>query len=488
MNIYDVLEEFGKTKNRNYTRARLKDSYNQYVELWRSYYSGNIAGINSDVSFNGDSFFPINRQSMKLAKQIATKWATMLFTEQFKVTLKNDTETEKFNELEKQIDFRSKINESAIEGYALGTSALLASADIFRDKETETVTGGKVKLDVVSYDSLFPLSFDKNDITSIAFVRTEQEKDATIYTISIHTAEGDQVTIETLQATVKGENVDFTPAEKITATQTFNNGMYAIIKPNVKNDYSSVLPFGASIFADALASCADIDLAADLLRNDIRDGTQLTFVGKDMVFEGHGKEGEKKKLFDSTRKFYVIPQKLMERGGDIKQIFEKSVPEIRTETLWKVIKDALNWACLSSGLGRGSLDIQVMQTATEVVHTEAEKMQNKSLHEQYLEGQIISLVKALCELSTLTGNQIDGSEVNITWQDSVVIDTGTEKAHDRLDVEAGLLASYEYRMKYNGETEQEARAKIEEIKKGNDPFEIRRDYSYARDGFGEMNE
>jgi A118 family predicted phage portal protein len=132
---------------------------------------------------------------------------------------------------------------------------------------------------------------------------------------------------------------------------------------------------------------------------------------------------------------------------------------------------------MASGLGKGTLDFIPMNTATEVIHSESEKMQNRSLHLQYLEGEIITLVKALCELSGKIGNPIDASEITVVWQDSVIIDTENEKKQDRADVMEGLMAGYEYRMKYMGETEDEARSKIEEIKNGSDPFR-RNDYGF----------
>ena len=476
MNIFDVLERLGTLKSRNYSRARLKANFTQYPDIWKAHYRGDVAGINQDTAWNGEDFYPVIRRSMRLAKLIAQRWVTLLFTEAFTVTLKDDTETEKFRQLEKQIDFRSKINQAALWGYSEGTSALLASADIEIVEGAATqVVGGKVKLDCVKYENLYPLAFDKDDIQSIAFVKQEQEKDKTIYTISIHTSAGaGQVEIENIIATVKGEQVDFTAAETVTQSQTFNNQMYAWIKPNIVNDFSDILPFGQSIFADALAPIVDVDLAADGLRRDLEESPQLTFVGRDMFLAQMEGEKRKKVLDNSRGKFFIIPQKLGEQGSDIKQLFERVTPEIRTEAFWQVVKDSLDWATMTSGLGHGSLDVSPRQTATQTVYLEAEKMQNKSLHEQYLEGQIIKIVKALCELSTLTGNLIDASEVNIVWSDSVIVDTNTEKKVSLQEIDARVLSKSEYRERYMGESPEEAAAKIAAMVKEDDLFNFQR--------------
>jgi hypothetical protein len=113
-----------------------------------------------------------------------------------------------------------------------------------------------------------------------------------------------------------------------------------------------------------------------------------------------------------------------------------------------------------------------MATATQVITTESERMQNRELHTQYLEGQIIQIVKALCELSTLTGNPIDASEITVVFEDSVISDTATEKNQARMDVETGLLLPWEYRMRFMGESEEVAKQKIAEGKDDRNPFKI----------------
>jgi len=482
MTIYDVLEKYAEIKasqdgkKYDYSRARLKDGYTQFVNLWKSYYRGDVEGIHKINEYNGDSFYEVKRRSMRLAKIIAQKWACGLFSEAFKITLTNDSETEKFRQLEKIVDFRSKLNQAAIHGYSEGTCGLLASAVFNTNTETGAIVDGKPKLDVIKFDSLFPLVFDQNDITSIAFVRQEQIKDTMIYTIAIHNNENGQATVETITARVKGETVNFTAAETVKQSQVFNNPMYCIVKPNTINDYSDVLPFGQSIFADALAPCVDVDLAADALRRDIEESPQITFVGRDLLLEKIGNDGAKKKLFENARRrFFTIPQPIGEQGTNVKQLFEKSVPQIRVQQFWEAIKNSLNWATMTSGLGKNTLDIIPQQTATGVIHTEAEKMQNVSLHQQYLEGQIIKIVRALCELSAMTGSPIDASEVSITWEDNVIQDTTTEKNLAMREVDMGVMTKEEYRVRFYGETLEEAGMKIEGMKSDTDNFDFMRE-------------
>jgi len=474
MTIYEVLAKFGQRTDRlNKTPftfdfdaiAEARNEYNKFVEEWQNYYNGTVTDIHSYKRFNGIRTHDVKRRSMRLAKQITKKWAATLFSEAFQVTLKDDDETEKFNKLAKAVGFRAKLNNAAISGYALGTSVLLASADII--KTGEKTSGGKVKLDLIRYPNIYPISYTQDEVLTVAFVRTEKSKDAEKFYISIHTV-GDKTTIENTIATVKNNEVtweDLPLVEMLTSP-------FAWIKPNTLNDYSETLPFGQSIFADALAPIVDVDLAAAGLRRDLKEGDQVTFIGRDLLLEKmKGDDGETERIFDNSEgQFFAIPQDNLNNGEKKKQLFEQHTPEIRTQQFTQAIKDSLNWASVNSGLGKDSLDIQPMATATQVVHSSAEKMQNKSLHEAYLEGEIIKLVKALCELSTTVLNPIDASEVSIVWEDSVIVDTAEQKKLAMMEVDNGLISKEEYRMKFYGETPEQAQEKIAGIGETSDGF------------------
>ena len=53
--------------------------------------------------------------------------------------------------------------------------------------------------------------------------------------------------------------------------------------------------------------------------------------------------------------------------------------------------------------------------------------------------------------------------VKIDFDDSIIEDTAAEQARDRQDVLDGIMTKVEYRMKYYGENEETASAKIAQI-------------------------
>ena len=59
-------------------------------------------------------------------------------------------------------------------------------------------------------------------------------------------------------------------------------------------------------------------------------------------------------------------------------------------------------------------------------------------------------------------------EYSASWDDSVLEDSDTERMNDREDVSAGLMMKWEYRVKWYGETEEQAKKILEENKPTSD--------------------
>ena len=68
-------------------------------------------------------------------------------------------------------------------------------------------------------------------------------------------------------------------------------------------------------------------------------------------------------------------------------------------------------------------------------------------------------------LRVLAGELVpDEGEVRVTFDDSIITDTAADKAQDMAEVAAGLMADWEYRVKWFGEDEATAKASVAEMK------------------------
>ena len=51
-------------------------------------------------------------------------------------------------------------------------------------------------------------------------------------------------------------------------------------------------------------------------------------------------------------------------------------------------------------------------------------------------------------------------EISFVWDDSIIVDADKERQSDRQDVSMGLMQAWEYRMKWYGETEAQAKEMV----------------------------
>jgi len=70
---------------------------------------------------------------------------------------------------------------------------------------------------------------------------------------------------------------------------------------------------------------------------------------------------------------------------------------------------------------------------------------------------LVSMVKAI---GRLKGAEID--DVNVDFDDSIIQDKESERQTDKGDIAIGAMSVLEYRMKWYGETEEEASKMIPE--------------------------
>ena len=119
----------------------------------------------------------------------------------------------------------------------------------------------------------------------------------------------------------------------------------------------------------------------------------------------------------------------------------------------------------NSGLAYGTLsDVQAVdKTAEEIKASKQRSYTTVATIQQALEDALCHLVYAMDVLTTLYGLAPAGDyEMSFKWDDSIVSDRDKEREQDRQDVIDGVSPKWEYRMKYYGETEEQARRIVDE--------------------------
>ena len=105
------------------------------------------------------------------------------------------------------------------------------------------------------------------------------------------------------------------------------------------------------------------------------------------------------------------------------------------------------------------------RTAEEIKMTKQRSYSTVSQIQGALQDALDGLVQAIDELATLYEITPEGEfEVSYVWDDSIIVDAEKERQRDREEVDHNLMAPWEYRKKWYGETDEQAKAAIARMK------------------------
>ena len=125
------------------------------------------------------------------------------------------------------------------------------------------------------------------------------------------------------------------------------------------------------------------------------------------------------------------------------------------------MNEALNFLSTRVGLGenRYKYDASGITTATQVISENSAMFRNAKKHEIIIDAALRGLVDTIIyAASTFAGATVkQDATVKVQFDDSIIEDKNAERERDRQDVAAGLMAKWEYRVKWYGETEEQAK-------------------------------
>ena len=108
------------------------------------------------------------------------------------------------------------------------------------------------------------------------------------------------------------------------------------------------------------------------------------------------------------------------------------------------------------------------KTATEVIRENNKTFRTLKKHEQVLDSAIREMIQSIVKIGNQYGLfNINGEIINIDFDDRIIESKDQERLQDRQDIAIDAQGLVEYRMKWYGEDEDTASAKINEIKDQN---------------------
>lgn len=411
------------------------------IELWGAMYRGQAPWVDDQVD------------SLQIEQGICREYANVCL---------NEMESSISNEqLDKMYQAATRnLNENLQAGIGLGSFCIKP-------------LGGDA-VEYVTADRFVPIAFDaKERLTSVVFIQVKRIGDDNVYLrFEFHEWKPDLTlriqnkAYHTSNPSSIGSPVELSAIEEWAALP--EDIMYrGVERPDfgyyrnpIKNEIDGSA-CGVSVYDSTASLIRKTDVQFGRLDWEFESGERAVHVDVTALQAVPALDGKGK-----TR--YVLPKlnKRLYRGLNLsksngEELYQEYSPEFRDQNLINGLNAYLRRIEFNASLSYGDLsDVSdVDKTATEAKIAKKRKYNMVKAIQSNLKDCLEDLAYALAFHNGMTRS---GYEFLCTFKDSILVDEELERQQDRQDVAMGVLNLWEYRMRWYGETEEEAKANLPE--------------------------
>jgi len=451
------------------------DCINEWLDWWRGYHKP----FHRFYHYNGKKLLERDLYSLKMGKKVCEDWASILLNSKTKIVI-DDEKTDDFVQggfketggVLSSNSFWVQANRLVERAFATGTGAVVIHTNgmkVFGDKITIS-PNARIKLNYISAEMIIPLSVDNGKITEVAFSSEQIIRGKKYIVLELHTIENGSYVIRNYR--FENENGYLKPAELqkgiVKKINTGNNiPWFAIVEPNIENDIEYSNGLGISVLHGALDSLKAVDLCFNNFCSDFYLGAKKIFMKKDLCETDA--DGTTIAPDDVNQHLFTFVEMPLTDDGK-SMLLQEFNPELRTEENTKGIQSALDYLSFKAGLGNKHYQFNSgsIVTATQYTGDKQDLIQNAHKHYIVVEDFLLSLIRSIIHIGkNVIGADVDeDTKIEIVFDKSVIIDENAERMQDAQDMRDGVMPKWEYRMKWYGDTEDEARAIISGIEDG----------------------
>ena len=216
---------------------------------------------------------------------------------------------------------------------------------------------------------------------------------------------------------------------------------------------------GVSLFANAIDALETVDLAFDAIGNELFLAKKMLLLPESMF--SRNAAGGLQIPHMSGHQFFIATESNTYDGKP--SIFEYN-PEIRSAALREMLSTSLQVLGKRIGFGTKAYALDKtgsIITAKEVASDNAEIMRTVRKHEHVIAPAVRKLIEAAANVYRTLGTaalpDLTG-QIQVVMGDSIIEDDDTLRERDRADVAAGLLEPWRYMVRWQGYTEEDAKA------------------------------
>lgn len=460
--------------------TNISTEYYTDIRTWRNWWEGYVESIHSYRELGVDNA-ERKRELYRLgmAKRITEDWAALLLNEKTTIVaedkntalwLLGDESEQGTGGVLGANNFWAEGNELLEKAFAYGTGAFVARADGATVNANGAVIPNaecKAGIEYVDALSIVPLSVEKSRITEAAFISEFTKRGKEYIYIETHTkGDNGNYIIENEYFLLDGMQMKKTdlPEGIVPKIDTGSpRPWFAFIYPNITCNIRTNNGLGMSIYANALDSLKAVDIAYNNFVKDFKLGGKKVFYNKAMLQTN----ADGKTITPDD-----VVQQLFQQVGDgmdfdAKQMVQEFNPSLRVAENKDGVQAQLDYLSFKCGMGTKRYQFQAsgVKTATEYNGERQELVQHAQRHAIVLESALKTLCKALLYIGkAFCGANVDpDTPININFEDGFVIDDIAARENDRQDIRDGILQHWEYRMRWYGEDEETAKAKINDM-------------------------
>lgn len=422
------------------------------METWKAWYKGKVSSFHNYSVYNGIKRIGRERASLGMAARVCEDWADLLLNEKVKISTPNEVFNAKLSEVLDSNGFYALANKLVELTFAYGTGAFVAYLS----------ASGDVVIDYIKADMIYPITVNGGRVVECAFASSVVVDGKDAYYLQLHLLTDRGYVLRNVYLNAKTGAEIHTPEGVAEEIETgLKTPLFAIIKPNKTNRRKVDSPYGVSCFAGAIDQLKAVDLVYDSMLNEFNLGKKRIFVPLSMArMQGSADTGLTPVFDNKDVVFHAVPE-----NADSANKITESDMKLRVAEHTQGLGEALKLLSLACGLGadRYSFDSSKgLQTATAVISEKSELYQSKSKHELVLRVALKDLVIAI---GALLGIDVKAHEVNVDFDDSIIVDKESERAKRMQEVTAGIISKEEYLSREYGVSPDEAASMLPDTSK-----------------------
>jgi len=393
--------------------------------------------------------------SLNLSSTIASELARL-------TTIEMKSEIEKQDDLNK--DYQKVVDDARrFVEYGLALGGVILKPYVSKDRIT---------VDYVTPDLFIPISFDNfGEIDHIVFIDETQIGESFFRRIEEHNLtsgvyEINNACFESDSYNDLGEEVELSKVDRWSdllesaVLENVDKPLYSYFKNPQANNLDLTSPMGVSCYSRATSLIQDADEQYSRIIWEY-EGSELAIDADLTVLNAKGGlPAGRERLFRNL-------------GIDQKDgFYEVFSPAIRDSSLFNGLNQILKRIEYVCGLAVGTISdpVEAEKTATEIKSSKQRSYSTVTDIQKSLQNSLEGLVEAMIIYGKIYFKRpITEPSISFEFDDSIIVDTGTEQAIRMQEVAAGLIKPESYLMWRYGVSEEEARKMLPSVDEPKEP-------------------